>query len=261
MARQRHGADIDDLAGLEEESRFLLRSLRDLDREFEAGDVDLEDYETLKDGYTARAATVLRRIDEGMAELPAKKPTDWRRALIVSAAVLVGALGVGFALASAWGERGAGQEITGFTPADDARTILASARSALNSGDLSVESIQLANSLFGRVVEMERDRGVDNAEAITYFGWTLALLSRAEVDEARGAEFLDAGRLSLAQAIEIDPRYADPHCFSAIIEFQFLDDPQAALEHVEACEAGDPPRDIAEIIAPFAEEIRAAVET
>ena len=44
VARHRHGADIDDLADLEEESRFLLRSLRDLDREFEAGDVDLDDY-------------------------------------------------------------------------------------------------------------------------------------------------------------------------------------------------------------------------
>lgn len=261
MTRSRHGADLEELADLEEESRFLLRSLRDLDREFEAGDVDREDYKTLKDGYTARAATVLRRIDEGAAELPPRKPTNWRRAVIVSAAVLAGALGIGFALAAAWGERGTGQEITGFTPGDDARTVLASARSALNSGDLSVESIQLANSLFGRVVEMERDRGVDNAEAITYFGWTLALLSRADADAARGGELLDAARLSLAQAIEIDPGYADPHCFLAIVEFQFREDPDAALVHVEACEAGDPPRDIAEIITPFAEEIRAAVET
>ncbi|MBA2386613.1 MAG: hypothetical protein H0V69_05910, partial [Acidimicrobiia bacterium] len=52
--------DADALADLEEERRFLLRSLRDLDREFEAGDVERDDYDTLRDDYTVRAATVLR---------------------------------------------------------------------------------------------------------------------------------------------------------------------------------------------------------
>ena len=50
----------DRLAELEEERRFLLRSLADLEREHEAGDVDRVDYRALKDGYTVRAAAVLR---------------------------------------------------------------------------------------------------------------------------------------------------------------------------------------------------------
>ena len=64
-----HGAEIDRLAALEDERRFLLRSLADLDREHDAGDVDDSDYETLKDGYTTRAAVVLRNIEAGRSGL------------------------------------------------------------------------------------------------------------------------------------------------------------------------------------------------
>ncbi|MBV8305542.1 MAG: hypothetical protein JOZ04_15120, partial [Acidimicrobiia bacterium] len=46
--------DLDALADLEEQRRFLLQSLKDLDREREAGDIDDLDYRTLKDDYTAR---------------------------------------------------------------------------------------------------------------------------------------------------------------------------------------------------------------
>ena len=253
-----HAANLDQLAALDEERQFLLRSLHDLDREHDAGDVSDADYLTLKDGYTARAADVLRRLAEGEAQLPARPPRDWRRASLVTAIVLALAVGVGFALAAAWGERGAGQEITGFTPGDDARTVLASARSTLNSGEINTETIQVANSLFARVVEMERERGVENAEAIAYFGWTLALLSRAEPDAARGSQLLDAAKLSLAQAIEIDAAYADPYCYLAIVEFQFDGDADAALPYIEVCESSDPPKDVADIVVAFADEIRAA---
>ena len=63
------GAQLDRLAALEDERRFLLRSLTDLEREHDAGDVDDLDYQTLKDGYTVRAAAVLRQIDEGRGDL------------------------------------------------------------------------------------------------------------------------------------------------------------------------------------------------
>ena len=55
----------DRLAELEEERRFLLSSIRDLDREHAAGDVDEADYCALRDGYVARAAAVLREIEGG----------------------------------------------------------------------------------------------------------------------------------------------------------------------------------------------------
>src|SRR6187431_3135823 len=145
--------DLDALAELEEERRFLLRSLADLEREHDAGDIDDVDYATLRDGYTVRAAAVLREIDGGRANLPAKTPRRLGRTMAIAAVVVAASIGIGFALAAAWGERESGQEITGFTPGDDARVLLANARDAMNSGDFA-----LANSLFGQVVQMERDQ-------------------------------------------------------------------------------------------------------
>jgi hypothetical protein len=48
--------------GLEDERDFYLRSLRDLEAEWEAGDIDPADYRELKDSYTSRAAAVLRQL-------------------------------------------------------------------------------------------------------------------------------------------------------------------------------------------------------
>lgn len=48
---------------LEEEREFFLRSLRDLEEEWAAGDIDEVDYRALRDDYTARAAEVIRRLE------------------------------------------------------------------------------------------------------------------------------------------------------------------------------------------------------
>jgi hypothetical protein len=87
----------------------------------------------------------------------------------------------------------------------------------------------------------------------------LALLSRLEDDEARRDELLDEATAALERATEMDATYADPHCFLAIVEYQFRGDASAALPHVEVCESSNPPRDVAELVAGFAAEIRAAV--
>ena len=247
------GRRLDRLAELEEERRYLLRSLVDLDREHDAGDVDDLDYQTLKDGYTVRASDVLRQIEQGRGELPQRPPRRWSRIVAVTAAVVVGSVAVGFILAGAWGERSSGQEITGLTPGDESRIVLTNARDAMGQGDF-----QLANSLFGRVIEMERDRGRDNAEALAYFGWTLALLTRQNPDQPNSEERLDAARLALGQAAEMEPDYADPQCFLAIIEFQFRGDAEAALPHIEKCEASNPPAEVGTLVSNFADEIRAA---
>ena len=247
------GTELDRLAALEEERRFLLRSLIDLEREHDAGDVDDLDYQTLKDGYTVRAAAVLRKIEEGRSELPSAKPRSWSRIIAVTAAVVVGSVGVGFVLAGAWGERSSGQEITGLTPGDESRVVLTNARDAMSAGDF-----QTANALFAEVIEMERDRGRDNAEAVAYFGWTLALLTRQNPDQTDAAERYDAAVLALGQAIEIEPDYADPQCFLAIVEYQFRGDAAAALPHIERCQASNPPGEVASLVASFADEIRAA---
>ena len=247
------GTKLDRLAGLEEERRFLLRSLNDLEREHDAGDVDDLDYRTLKDGYTVRAASVLREIEQGRGELPASKPRRWSRIVAVTAAVVVGSIGVGFVLAGAWGERSSGQEITGLTPGDESRIVLTNARDAMSAGDFPT-----ANALFAEVIETERARGRENAEAVAYFGWTLALVTRQNPDQTNADERYEAAVLALGQATEIEPDYADPQCFLAIVEFQFRGDADAALPHIERCEASNPPGEVASLVASFADEIRAA---
>jgi tetratricopeptide (TPR) repeat protein len=257
-------------AALEEERDFLLASIRDLEREHAAGDVDDADYQTLLDGYTVRAAQVVRaldgdRSDAGTADsspagvLGVGGSTSGRRAVRIAIGVLaVGALavGIGLALASAWGEREVGQEITGRTPGDEVRTVLVAAREAMRSG-----AFGQANQLFATAIDLERGRGVDNPEAIAYFGWTLALLSVDEPDDVVATERLDAARLALGQAIESDPAYPDPYCFLAIVEYQFLDDADRALPNIEQCVALDPPAEVAELVDAFAEEIRTAASS
>jgi tetratricopeptide (TPR) repeat protein len=166
---------------------------------------------------------------------------------------VVGSVGVGFVLAGAWGERSSGQEITGLTPGDESRIVLTNARDAMGVGDFST-----ANALFAEVIEMERARGRENAEAVAYFGWTLALLTRQNPDQTNAADRYDAAVLALGQATEIEPDYADPYCFLAIVQFQFLDDAAAALPNIDRCQASNPPGEVASLVAGFADEIRAA---
>ncbi len=52
------------VADLEGQREFFLRSLRDLEAEHAAGDIDDVDYRALRDDYTSRAAEVLRRLGD-----------------------------------------------------------------------------------------------------------------------------------------------------------------------------------------------------
>lgn len=47
---------------LRHEQQFLLRSLRDLDNERAAGDIDDADYAALRDGYISRTAAITREL-------------------------------------------------------------------------------------------------------------------------------------------------------------------------------------------------------
>lgn len=249
----RSGERLDRLAMLEEERRFLLGSLRDLEREHDAGDVDDVDYATLRDGYTVRAASVLRQIDAGRRDLAPRRPRQWGRTIVVGVASTLIAVGIGFALASAFGERGTNDEITGATPGDTVRTVLANGRAAMGAGDFAG-----ANALFVEADQLELERGNDNPEARTYVGWTFALLARSEPESELTVERYELALFTLGQAIEMDPTFADPYCFSAIIEYQFLGDADAALPFVETCEASNPPADMQGLISGFAQEIRDA---
>ena len=193
--------DADRLAELEDERRFLLRSLRDLDAELEAGDVDVDDYTTLRDGYTKRAADVLREIDAGRAQLPARRQSSWGRRFAVAAVVVaLAAVAVGSSRgrqASASPGRRSPAAPPTMSPSSSPRLGRSSARTSA-----------AAQERYQRVLE-ERP---DHPEAVTYSAWLLFIGSAGANEELRGAAVATA-RDQLTRATELDPTYPDPHCF------------------------------------------------
>lgn len=237
----------DRLAELEDERRFLLRSLADLEREYEAGDVDDVDYRALKDGYTVRAAATLREIEAGRSALPDKPLVNWRRRGLTAAVVMALIGVVWWALAASSAERLPGQQATGLDPRDERAVLMARAR------DLQFQSPGAAAAAYEQV--LADDPG--DVEALTYYGWTLAL------DAATGAAApgttvagdadpvvtqLRAAVDALLRATELDPTYADPKCFLGIINANFLGDPDAALPWVNACIDANPPADVRDLV-------------
>jgi tetratricopeptide (TPR) repeat protein len=243
-ANHDHGAtavDPDRLATLEEERTFLLRSLRDLDAEHAAGDVDEHDYAALRDGYTKRAADVLREIDEGRARLPSRSPTSWARRLGVGVAIVAVAVGAGWLVARSSGDRLAGEEVSGGVPRDDVASMLAEAR-LLRATDPAA-----AMQLYGAVLEQRPE----HAEALTYSGWLLLFVANQSSDAALVDEAVAGAREKLAAAIDADPRYPDPHCYLAIIAAEHDDDVEAARSQAESCLDLDPPADLRAEIEQF----------
>ncbi len=234
----------DRLAALEEERRFLLRSLADLEREFEAGDVDEVDYRELRDGYTVRAAATLRAIDEGRAALPPRPPANWPRRIGTGAFVVLLIGVVWWALSASSAQRLPGQEITG-DPADERQLVLAQARA------VQAQQPAAAAALYQEVLDDEPD----NVEALTYRGWTLTLSALGGSDPEEIDTTLREAIDLLAAAIEIDPSYPDPHCFLGIVQGRFLGQPDAALPFLDECLALAPPADIRGLVEAFRESM------
>lgn len=221
--------DPDRLAALEEERRFLLSSIRDLEREFAAGDVEQHDYEVLRDGYVARAAAVMREIDEGKSSLVPKVQRPWWRRLLVPALTLLVAVALGLAVRSFAGQRLPGQGLTGGQQLDEASTLLASGRSKLGT-DPS-----------GALLDYRKVLTVDpnNAEAHTYVAWLLVLNGKQTSNESQVKDGIGL----LKEATTFDDAYADPHCLLAVASARMLatpDDVTARLE-AQACLDRNPP--------------------
>ncbi len=186
--------DPDRLVELEEERDHLLSSLEDLEREHDAGDLDDHDYAELKDDYTARAAEVIRAIEEhrDLAERSRPERNVGRTALIVVAVLAVAAV-AGLLVARSSGQRGSGT-ITGND--DTVRQQLASCQM------LSFQKPAEGVECYAKVLE----ESPENLEALTYQGW--AYIRDDQVEK---------GAANLTKAVELDPDYPDARVFRAIL--------------------------------------------
>lgn len=231
------------MEALEAEREFLLASLRDLEAEHSAGDLDERDYETLRDGYTKRAADVLRQLDHGRAAPSPRPPTRWRRRVAVAVVAVAAAAGLGWVVADSSGRREAGQEITGrpVEERDDVASLLTEARALLTQ-----QLLTDASDRYRRVLELDPD----NAEALTYLAWVLFIGSGAATDEVR-AQAAALATEQLERAATVAPDYPDPHCFLAVIARNSRGDSVTARAEAERCLALDPPGEIEGLVRSF----------
>jgi hypothetical protein len=232
---------------LQEEREFLLTSLADLEREFAVGDVDDDDYASLKDSYTARAAIIIRELSD-VEQPKIRKRIGWRP-FAWSALVVLLAITSGVLVARNTGERLPGQVMTGGIEDGSVSSLLVQARS------MGMADIPGVLDLYSRVLAVEPD----NIEALTYFGWFTVLSSTQEADAASAATRLQNGMLLLRQATIADETYPDAHCFLGIAFFRFIDDAASAQPEMDACLAENPPAEVASMVQGLVTQIDDAV--
>lgn len=211
--------DADHRRRLEDERTFLLRSIEDLDAERRAGDLDDADYHALRDDYTARAATVLRALEEGQAPGPAAgdsaaataEPAHtagevapgvrWRgrkRVLLWGALAAFGVAAVVLVVAEA-AARLPGQTSSGsitLSQAQQLQRTLAQAETLEGEGNLSRALV-----LYRQVLAQDPTQ----EQALAESGW---------LEYEAGASARNATLLSRGQGDELAAEHADPSAYA-----------------------------------------------
>ena len=230
----RRALSPDRLVELEHERDFLLTSLVDLESEHAAGDLGDTDFEQLHADYTVRTADTIRQIESRNAMATAAAPERSRtRSIAWVVGILAFAMGAGWLLAQAAGERGVDDEITGNIDASPRQRVF-------ECQELDrQQQIQEANECFSEVLVADPR----NVEALAYRGWLLVRVSGSAErlgEEAQAAEILVSAKASLDEAVSIDPRYADARAFRVIVYNAEGDLEAACAEFAELVDL-DPP--------------------
>ena len=227
--------------GHDESTEFLLQSLRDLEAERAAGDLDEDDYLALRDDYTARAAAALRAEQRGAAA-PATAPTPRPRGqrILVLAGIIGFALLAGVLVAYSVGDRKQGESVTG-------EVTQTPTQAASDCIDLTVAG-EMVDAVPCYQDVLDDDPG--NAVAHTYLGWTLFLSANqagGALPEETIAELYAAAHSQMDQAVEADPGYADARAFQVVLaarEARWED----AAANLKAFDELDAPADMARLI-------------
>lgn len=203
--------DPDALVALEEQRDFLLRSLADLDREHDAGDLEDDDYQTLKDDYTARAADVLRAIEEQhSAFADARRPRSLGRTMATVVGVALFAVVAGLLAAKAMGARKAGESASG-----GISVAQSSSQKANECIPKMSQDPEAASTCFEDILKDDPE----NAVALTWSAWQLSLSAPNFPEPDRStAQALAAVRLE--QAVESEPNYSYARAFRAVVAYR-----------------------------------------
>ncbi len=241
-------------SSLEDQRTFLLNSIRELDEEFVVGDLDQDDYRSLRSDYVSRTAEVIKQIESPQTtstvlQTPrdATQFTRLRKNLLTLLIVIVVAVGSGWLVAQQSGQRLSGQSLTGGIE-DSTASLLSRAR-ATNFIDPKA-----AIDLYSQVLEVDPD----NVEALTYRAWLLALIARGAGDEIKKLAFLSASN-DLERAITIDANYPDAHCFLGIVRFRLGGDAVGAREQLTICASQNPPAEVKSFVDAIVAEVNAVL--
>ena len=269
------------MSALEEDRDFLLRSLEDLERERDAGDLDESDYLSLREDYTARAAAVLRALAAGPEAEPAAAPTtvavdagtgseegdadaaasaaaggpQARRRVTERAPtgggrgrwrpVVVGAVLLAFASgAGLLVARSAGERL----PGDAATGEIAATGPSSEIADELAGARDLIGE--GRTLDAIKaydrvlERDAEQPEALAYRGWLLRLAGKAADDTS----LIDKGMEFIERAVAADPGYPDARFFRAFVNYQDRRDPAAAVPDLRAYLAGESPPEMRPVV-------------
>lgn len=231
---------------LRHEQQFLLRSLRDLDNERAAGDIDDADYAALRDGYIARTAAITREL-EGIESVTPAVQRGWVRRVLVVVCVIAVAAAAGIWVARQSGQRLPGQSASGAIE-QSTSGLLATARQ-LNFSDPGK-----AIELYTQVLKLEPD----NPEALTYRSWILALTARAATGSVKQLALVTAVN-DLLRAQKVDNQYPDAHCFLGIVYFRFLNSASLAKPQLDTCKAMNPPKEVQSFVDSIVAEVDKAL--
>lgn len=241
--------------GLEEQEVFLVRSIADLEREHDAGDLTDGHHAELRARYEERLAAVRDALVGGRSQVASPRRLDGaaptrRRPMVVAGAgvgVVAFAVVAGLLVADAVGRRDPGQSATGADPRGEA-AIAASALADCFALDTDRDADAAANCYLDYV-----DDNPDDEEGLAYFGWFLFRVGR-EAATPDAAELLDTSAFYLDRAVAADPEYADARALRAIARAA-TGERQGALADLEALDALDPPPGLLELVAPVRESL------
>jgi len=248
------------LSPLEDERRFLLRSIEDLDAELAAGDIAEADYRLLRDRYVVRAAEVLRALEvepehTGETDGPdgpdgpdetvpapsvARRPGPRRRRLLLWAAMAAFAAGAVVLVVSALSTRLPGQTASGSISLSAGQAL---ARTLAQAGTLENEGKAAQALVLYRQVLSEDPT---DEQALAETGW---LEFEAGV-VSKKPSLLSTGQAEEVKAERADPSAYAPHLYLGsmlLVEGQ----PAPAAAEYRRFLADDPPVSVEQTAWPY----------
>lgn len=235
----------DELVALEEQRSFLLASLRDLEAEHDAGDIDDGDYAGLNDDYTARAAAVIRAIDGHYALVAVRRrPVSWSRRLAAVAVVVLIAIGAGVFVARSAGQRTAGATISGGT------------RQSTRDQLLTARQLQAQRDYDGAIKVYDQVLQTDpvNVEALSFRGWMFRLKA-LQAGSGDQVELLKQAIKGEGDALAARAGDGPALVFLAVL-YGDLQQPQKALDTLAQAPAGAIPDEMSSLVESFRQQMQ-----